>query len=187
MGLDMYLSKKVYVGNDFKDRADQATINVSGVKQQKVSYVIEEQGYWRKANAIHKWFVDNIQGGKDECQMTHAPQEKLQELLDTCNKVLKSSKLVAGKINNGYHYTKDGGKQAIIQNGQKIADPATAHKLLPTASGFFGEAAPSPSRRKWSRFFPIKSSSVSRRMILQISLTRFRFVKRPDPKRFPSV
>ena len=27
-----------------------------------------EAGYWRKANHIHKWIVDNLQDGKDDCQ-----------------------------------------------------------------------------------------------------------------------
>ena len=27
----------------------------------------EEVGYWRKANAIHGWFVRNVQNGKDDC------------------------------------------------------------------------------------------------------------------------
>ena len=27
----------------------------------------KEMLYWRKANAIHDWFVDNIQGGEDDC------------------------------------------------------------------------------------------------------------------------
>jgi hypothetical protein len=27
-----------------------------------------EVAYWRKFNALHKWFVDNVQDGIDECQ-----------------------------------------------------------------------------------------------------------------------
>ena len=27
----------------------------------------EEVAYWRKANAIHQWFVDNVQDGEDDC------------------------------------------------------------------------------------------------------------------------
>ena len=30
-------------------------------------YVSFEAGYWRKASAIHKWFVDNCQEGDDDC------------------------------------------------------------------------------------------------------------------------
>ena len=40
--------------------------------------------YWRKANAIHKWFVDNCQGGVDECQVSWVTREKLVELRDLC-------------------------------------------------------------------------------------------------------
>lgn len=30
-------------------------------------HIAEEVAYWRKANAIHEWFVDNVQGGEDNC------------------------------------------------------------------------------------------------------------------------
>lgn len=45
--------------------------------------------YWRKANAIHKWFVDNCQDGKDECQESYVERQQLIELRDLCKKVLK--------------------------------------------------------------------------------------------------
>ena len=41
-------------------------------------------GYWRKANAIHAWFVRECQGGRDECQTTWVPREKLEALLALC-------------------------------------------------------------------------------------------------------
>jgi hypothetical protein len=44
--------------------------------------VVVTVAYWRKANAIHAWFVDNCQGGKDECQRSYVPREKLVELRD---------------------------------------------------------------------------------------------------------
>ncbi len=31
------------------------------------AYIQEEVAYWRKANAIHKWFVENVQDGQDDC------------------------------------------------------------------------------------------------------------------------
>jgi len=43
--------------------------------------------YWRKANHIHKWFVDNVQDGKDECHDAYVTHEQLQELLATCRQV----------------------------------------------------------------------------------------------------
>jgi hypothetical protein len=47
-----------------------------------------EIGYWRKANQIHAWFVENIQDGEDECKKHYVSVEKLQELLDEVNEVL---------------------------------------------------------------------------------------------------
>lgn len=36
--------------------------------------------YWRKANQIHAWFVREVQDGKDECERTEVPREKLADL-----------------------------------------------------------------------------------------------------------
>lgn len=44
--------------------------------------------YWRKANAIHRWFVENVQGGVDECLPYYVSREKLQELHDLCLAVI---------------------------------------------------------------------------------------------------
>ena len=33
------------------------------------SHIAEEVAYWRKANAIHQWFVDNVQDGEDDCRV----------------------------------------------------------------------------------------------------------------------
>ena len=44
--------------------------------------------YWRKANQIHKWFVDNVQGGNDNCGEYYVNQTKLVELLNLVNKAL---------------------------------------------------------------------------------------------------
>jgi hypothetical protein len=40
--------------------------------------------YWRKANAIHSWFVENCQDGIDECQLTPVHPEQLAHLKATC-------------------------------------------------------------------------------------------------------
>jgi hypothetical protein len=45
--------------------------------------------YWRKANAIHGWFVDNCQDGVDECQPSKPIQiEQLAGLVSRCERVL---------------------------------------------------------------------------------------------------
>jgi hypothetical protein len=45
--------------------------------------------YWRKANAIHKWFVENVQDGRDECQRSYVERDQLKRLLAEVKKVLK--------------------------------------------------------------------------------------------------
>jgi hypothetical protein len=43
--------------------------------------------YWRKANAIHAWFVDQVQKGEDDCQRSLVHPEQLAELVDRCEQV----------------------------------------------------------------------------------------------------
>lgn len=51
--------------------------------------VIESIGYWRKANEIHGWFVENVQDGVDDCEFhNEVTKEDLEELRDVCQDVL---------------------------------------------------------------------------------------------------
>lgn len=52
----------------------------------------EEVAYWRKANAIHKWFVENVQAGVDDCGCYEVSQDQLEELLDVCRHVYENPK-----------------------------------------------------------------------------------------------
>lgn len=91
---------------------------------------------WRKANQIHKWFVDNVQGGNDNCGTYDVMVEELQALLDTVNKVMDSTKLVDGTVFNGYSF--EGGKKVYhTSDGKVMEDTSVARELLPTQSGFF--------------------------------------------------
>lgn len=49
-------------------------------------------GYWRKANAIHAWFVSNVQGGEDECRTHPVSREELKKLRESCLRVLAGFK-----------------------------------------------------------------------------------------------
>lgn len=44
--------------------------------------------YWRKANQIHQWFVDNVQDGNDNCSEYYVAEEQLEELRNVCNEIL---------------------------------------------------------------------------------------------------
>lgn len=52
-----------------------------------------EEIYWRKANAIHKWFVDNIQDGDDDCGVYEVTIEQLEDLRDLCDRVIERKEL----------------------------------------------------------------------------------------------
>lgn len=93
-------------------------------------------GYWRKANAIHNWFVENVQEGEDNCQEYEVSREKMEELLDTVNKVLASTTLIDGEIQNGQRL-EDGKWVPIMQKGMLLENAELAQVLLPTVSGFF--------------------------------------------------
>lgn len=98
--------------------------------------IFETVADWRKANHIHSWFVENVQGGNDDCGMYEVTKEQLEDLLDVCKRVIAGSNLVKGQIKNGYTY-KDGKETPIYEDGEYIEDSSVAEELLPTTSGFF--------------------------------------------------
>ena len=54
-----------------------------------VSKVTIELGHWIKANQIHKWFVDNVQEGVDNCVETDVSRYQLTLLKNTCLDVIE--------------------------------------------------------------------------------------------------
>ena len=46
-------------------------------------------GYWRKANAIHNWFVEQCADGVDNCQDIYVSVNKAKELRELCRQVLE--------------------------------------------------------------------------------------------------
>lgn len=98
MGLDMYLYRRSYVNNGdfYKDEYRQKITIENGpkatqVKSGNIKYVIDEVAYWRKANHIHKWFVDNVQNGEDDCGEYTVNVGQLKALCQLCKSVLDKS------------------------------------------------------------------------------------------------
>ena len=94
MGLDMYLYRHSYIrSGDYYAPEHRDVIKLTRgdkeVDTSKVKFIVEEVGYWRKANQIHKWFVDNVQYGKDNCREYQVHEDQLANLLETCKEVLK--------------------------------------------------------------------------------------------------
>ena len=122
MGLDMYLEirKSEYRSKYHKDKGSRIKLEypkditefIPDLTDLRISRQTNyEVGYWRKANQIHNWFMQNCaerdeyDNPIDDCRPVEITVDKLEELLDTCKKVL--------------------------------ADHSLASSLLPTADGFF--------------------------------------------------
>lgn len=96
MGLDSYLYQRHYVsGYNHQDQESKDKF-ADIVKQIDPSLYLGDNrhmyvevcvGYWRKANAIHKWFC-GLDGGKDECQSIHVSEDNLRTLRALCQAVL---------------------------------------------------------------------------------------------------
>jgi hypothetical protein len=102
MGLDMYLRGKRFLSQyDDQDKSTSDELTEKFFTPEKgdsdfafrVQEVVAELGYWRKANAIHKWFVDNVQDGVDDCGDYYVTREKITELRDVCNKIIEDNSL----------------------------------------------------------------------------------------------
>lgn len=143
MGLDMYLSKRTYVKNwNHTPAADRHKVVVtrggkaSSIRPERVSNIIEDVAYWRKANAIHNWFVQNVQDGNDECQESHVSREQLKKLVELCERAL-AIPTKEGKARRGRSFYPNGHVITHYETAQVVAEPETAAEILPTASGFF--------------------------------------------------
>ena len=122
MGLDMYLEirKNEYCSEYHQDEESDLALeypkDITDFIPNLTDLTISRQtnyevGYWRKANHIHNWFIQNCaykdECGNpiDDCRPIEITVDKLEKLLDDCKKVL--------------------------------ADHSLAESLLPTQSGLF--------------------------------------------------
>ncbi len=122
MGLDMFLMKKKK-GIKYTD------------EESYESWKSRQLAYWRKANHIHRWFVENIQDNRDDCGEYLVPKDKLVELRDICDEIMGSVKLVpSGKTCKIYDWElkKEVDVPEMIVDNEDLCDD-----LLPTQSGFF--------------------------------------------------
>lgn len=145
MGLDMYLYASEYIGgwkhSSGEDKKKfKAIAKTTGLKPtgESPSFTVRATvGYWRKANAIHNWFVQNVQNGKDDCQESHVTREQLGELRELCKQVLDSVETVEGELPNGTSYYPDGRVVEHKVPGAVVAQPGLAAAILPSKAGFF--------------------------------------------------
>lgn len=96
-----------------------------------------EAGYWRKANQIHRWFVDNVQDGEDDCRNYYVSKEDIMKLKENCETVLKNINIVEGTVKNGYTLDENGERKYFYKDGKRVLNTEKAEELLPTQGGFF--------------------------------------------------
>jgi hypothetical protein len=143
MGLDMYLSARLFTSEySAKDAHVQLAplaekfLPPAGEGSMGSITISRDVAYWRKANQIHSWFVNNVQDGKDDCGTYDVSMEQLEELRGICVRIRDGSKMKKARIPNGYTVTATG-KTPIMEDGEVIVDPTLAKELLPAAEGFF--------------------------------------------------
>ncbi len=123
MGLDMYLegsfSTRAYIRPTDQDYADmregkevevkkspefEDAIAAIGFEDAPIDHAYNHFTYvfpiitWRKANAIHKFFVDNCQEGNDNCQRHYVSESDLERLLEIINEILEIKTPVAREM-----------------------------------------------------------------------------------------
>ena len=123
MGLDMYLegsfSTRAYERPTDQDYADmregkevkiekspefEDAIAAIGFENAPIDYAYNHFTYvfpiitWRKANAIHKFFVDEVQNGNDNCERHYVPRDTLGELVDRITTILDIKTPVAREM-----------------------------------------------------------------------------------------
>lgn len=96
MGLDMYLSEKEWhrISDETKLKALREILDVDALHVGEMLVTTEvEHIYWRKVNAVHGWFVDNVQDGEDDCSEYPVAVEDLQKLKEACVQVIDDPEL----------------------------------------------------------------------------------------------
>ena len=110
MGLDMHLYAEKYISawnhqEESAKKAFHSIVEATGLSLADLpqghgpsGYITFEVAYWRKANAIHKWFVVNVQDGKDDCEPYHVSRGQLKELVDLCKLIKAEPHTAAEKL-----------------------------------------------------------------------------------------
>jgi len=107
----MYLNAKRYLWTFPEDGPDvmtaKAIAELVGIPEKRVKQVEVEAMYWRKANAIHKWFVDNCQEGQDDCGNYAVSREQLEELRDLILQAIETKDATLLPPTSGFFFGSD--------------------------------------------------------------------------------
>jgi len=141
MGLDQYLMAKRYISKRKEENEKIRAIFPEMYKTDNLDNINVdfEIGYWRKANQIHKWFVDNCQDGNDDCGNYGVSREKIKELLKICEAIVTGTKMEVGVVQNGSTADAKSNFEMVpnLEEGKVMVDSTLAESLLPSEGGFF--------------------------------------------------
>ena len=151
MGLDMYVN--------IRHKDTQSKLDVYKAWEQKYSYeefqrLTEEQKeeyrnsepeydenmygkelmYWRKANQIHNWFVQNCQNGVDDCEYYAITVADLLKLKEVCEKILTMTEKRKAMRYTSYSATEKEEVDVLYLTPEGV-EYASEH--LPSRGGFF--------------------------------------------------
>ena len=103
MGLDMYLNVSERIESHDYSRGYNETTRTENPKYNTIvetvgmkvrdniaaSVAVEYTAiYWRKANQIHGWFVNELADGVDECQRIRVTRDNLVDLHNICSQLI---------------------------------------------------------------------------------------------------
>lgn len=130
MGLDMYLNRVPKVSSVSELTVVNERLNNAykwGGLQKAVKEIKEEKryiydidcsfspysdtleteirvAYWRKFNALHRWFVENVQNGQDDCEVYIVTDEHLKSLKETLEKITQENANDLFPIGSGFFF-----------------------------------------------------------------------------------
>lgn len=101
MGLDMYLAARKSLYSSKYHAPDKDAVTALRALDILKGVPTRDDGtdaieikidlmYWRKANHIHAWFVENVQKGADDCGNYYVEREQLAALDKLCAEVVMS-------------------------------------------------------------------------------------------------
>jgi len=148
MGLDMYLYAEKYIGS--QDEGYQELVELVGAQEFKPldgypsATVSVKTVQWRKANQVHQWFVDNVQGGDDDCGRHYVAREQVEQVRNLCLEVLadhsKAEELLP--VSEGFffgHY--EYGEYYFAQLEETNTNLSRALNTIPSGWDFYYESS----------------------------------------------
>lgn len=142
MGLDMYLSAKRYIwkssdsDNDIQDKLNEV-MKDDLPEGMRVNQVEVDAMYWRKANAIHGWFVENCQEGEDDCREYYVEREQLEELRNLCQAVLDGDEDVNLEPTDGFFFGSTEKDEYYFQDMRETVEGLNKVLSLPKSYEFY--------------------------------------------------